>query len=70
MERIEIGAFSLAELHADAADRLWHGAAFRARISRMIGTGVRNNAEHRANRIGDASGYKKGTVRKHANDRI
>jgi hypothetical protein len=46
------------------------GAAFRARISRMIGTGVRNNAEHRANRIGDASGYKKGTVRKHANDRI
>jgi hypothetical protein len=36
------------------------GAAFRARTSRMIGTGVRNNAEHHANRIDDASGYKKG----------
>jgi hypothetical protein len=28
MERVEIGAFSLAEIRADAADRLWHRGGF------------------------------------------
>lgn len=41
MKRIEIGAFSLAKLHADAADdRPGTGATFRARTSRVIGTEV------------------------------